>query len=233
MSWFWLGGTQHGVATDDGKELLRQLRIVANRPDTDRDLTSDRGYLFLTQAQRAVFKELQSHCPALMVGVPEKLTTTDNGATYVTRDDASGHIEIYASPLSREMLIEGPYWADDCDYTREGMRTIRMQRARTFPDGPYARYVHQPGVIDDVQAPTMQPAEARSVLPWMAAGMWAATGNIDDPTGYFTMANRLLWGDSSIPGSVGLIPSYKLQYASTGQGGGVPDLWWRSPDLRR
>lgn len=229
MSWFWLGGSTQGAAAGDSRELLKQLRIVTGRPDTDRDLTDAKGFLFLTQAQSALLYTLANHIPEVLKGPPEKMTTVDGGITYTTAGEPVGHVEIYPSKTSRVPFVMGPYWDDRADYSIEGTKTIRFYGPRTFADGPYARYVRKPGVIDDVAQPILLPQDARRVLPWLAAGLWAASGNIEDPTGYFTTVEHLLWGDPRSPGDIGLIPAYKLQHAN---GGGLSDvgglsLWWR------
>lgn len=230
MTWFWLGGSTLGAAADDSKELLAQLRVVTNRPDTDRDLTDAKGYVFLTHAQTSLLYTLASHIPNTLKGAPEKMTTADSGATYTHANEAIGQVEIYPSKTTRLALVEGPYWDDRADYVREGPKTIRLFTPRTFVDGPYARYIAKPGVIDTASQPTILPLDVRRVLPWQAAGMWAAAGNIEDPTGYFTMVEHMLWGDPNSPGSVGLIPAYKLQDFTSGISGepGVGQLWWRS-----
>ena len=237
MTWFWLGGTTQGVAAEDSKELLKQLRIVTQRDglQVDRDLTDAKAYLFLTQAQRLLTYDLVTHLPELMKGAPEKMTTTDNGLTYSTSKDPLGHIEVYENLRSEIPLVEGPLWSPNADFSREGPRKIRMQGnvVRTFTDGPYARYVKKPGVIDDVQQPTLEPADVRMVLPWKAAALWAMSGNGYDPAPYVRMVEIMLWGDPESPGSVGIIPAYKTQYASSGADGQAVGLWWRSADLGR
>lgn len=236
MTWFWLGGSTRGEIADDSKELLRQLRIVTNRPETDRDLTDAKGYFFLTRAQEQLTYRLATHIPDILKGAPVKLTTKDNGATYEFPVDPLGHVDIYPAPYA-EPLIEAPYWAGYGDYTREGPRVIRMSQgiARTFVDGPWARYVPKPGAIDDVKNPTLVPNDVRRVLPWLAAGMWAQSpGALADPQQFFAEVERQLWGDPQSPGDLGIIGAYKTGHFSSGitQAPNM-GLWWRSADLGR
>lgn len=232
--WFWLGGSSKGAAADDSKELLSQLRVITDRPPSDRDLTDAKGYLFLSHAQTALTYRLAAHIPDVLRLPPEKMATSDGGITYQTKFDILGHAEIYPGP-QLPPLIEGPYWDGRADYTREGPRSIRFLRARSFPDGPYARYVAKPGVIDDVSQPTLQPTDARRILPWLAAALWAEAGGTADPSPYLRTVERLLWGDPSMSGDIGLIPSYKTQHFTGSLSGRMTgrDLWWRSPDLDR
>lgn len=232
--WFWLGGATPGAAADDSAELLTRMRLVTRRPKNDRALTDQMAYVWLTEAQRALIYELAAHIPDILKGAPEKMNSLDGGLTYSTvAGEPLGHMEIYAAPYT-EPLVEGPLWASASDYTREGARTIRMggNMARTFADGPYARYVVKPGVIDQTKQPTIQPVDLRRVLPWKAAVMWAEAGGTYDPKPYRKMVQELLWGDPELPGSVGIIQSYKVQHFSSGllsspDGG----LWYRSRDL--
>ena len=237
MTWFYLGGSTQGVAADNSVELLALLRTITNRPATDLNLTDAKGYIFLTAAQNALVYRIAAHLPDLMKTAPEKMTTTDGGRTYRISKEALGSIEIYPFLGADQPLIEGPYWDVRADYTKEGTQTIRMQgnRPRIFADGPYARYVVKPGVIDPASLPTIVPNDLRRVLPWMAAAMWAATpGSGDDPEPYAAMVETLLWGDPASPGDLGIIPSYKLQHFSSGLSGTTTlDLWTRSPDLGR
>lgn len=236
MTWFFLGGSTHGEAAENSAELLARLRMITNRPANDRHLTNANGFLHLTDAQTALVYRLAAHLPDLMMGPLEKMTAGADGLTYTTKQDILGHAEFYPDTLTgRSPLTEGPRWDLGADYTREGPRTIRLIRLRTFPDGaPYARYVQKPGVIDDTNQPALQPADVRRVLPWMAAASWAETGGTYDPSPYLRQVERLLWGDPNSAGDLGIIPSYKLQHFA---GGGVqaPDsgYWWRSPDLNR
>jgi hypothetical protein len=237
MTWFWLGGNVQGAAAENSAELLKQLRIVTQRDGlvNDRDLTDAKAFLFLTQAQRMVTYDLVTHLPELMKGAPEKMTTSDGGLTYSTSKDPLGHIEVYENLRSEIPMTEGPLWSPIADFTREGTRKIRMQGniARTFSDGPYARYVKKPGVIDAVSQPTLEPADLRMILPWKAAMLWAMSGNGYDPAPYARMVEIMLWGDPDSPGSVGAIQSYRSQYSSSGSDGSSLGLWWRSPDLGR
>ena len=130
-------------------------------------------------------------------------------------------------------MIEGPLWSASADYTREGTKKIRMSqgRARTFADGPYARYIVKPGTIDATAQPTIQPADLRVVLPWKAAELWASSGNQYDPTPYRNQVQKMLWGDPESPGDIGIIPAYKVQHQTSSMAPGL-SLWWRNSDLR-
>lgn len=231
--WFWLGGSTQGAAEDNSAELLRRMRLVTRRPENDRDLTNERAYTFLTDAQNELVFNLSAHIPDILKGTPILLTSEDGGETYDFPNEPLGHIEIYPAPYT-DPLVEGPLWSLHADYTREGSKKIRMSqgRPRTFANGPWARYIVMPGVIDATRNPTIQPNVIRRVLPWKAAELWAESGNQYDPTPYRNRAQKMLWGDPESPGDLGIIPAYKLQHMSSGAVA-TPGLglWWRSRDL--
>lgn len=233
MTWFWLGGSAGSVAADDSLELLRRLRMITRRPDTDRDLTNARAYTFLTDAQLELVINFSGHIPDILKGIPVQLSSSDGGETYTLPSEPLGQVEIYPAPFY-EPLIEGPLWSPNADYVREGTRKIRMSqgRARTFPNGPWARYVVLPGTIDETHNATLVPNALRRVIPWKAAEMWAETGGLHDPAPYRKRQQAMLWGDPESPGDIGLIPAYKNQHFGTGlTESPFSGHWWRSRDL--
>lgn len=231
--WFLLGGSQQGAATWESAELLARLRDRVDRPDNDADLTERIGYQYLTDGQLDLAYELAAHIPWVMYGPPEQMTTTDDGLTYLTASEAMGRIEVYGA-LGQPPLVPGAYWDWNADYAQEGTRSIRMvgNRARQFSDGPYARYIVKPGVIDSATQPTIQPVDARRVLVEFAAAKFMSRGNRGDPAPFLNEANRMLWGDPASPAGMGLIPAIKLQYPSGGVSASAGGLWYRSPDFR-
>lgn len=230
--WFWLGGSSATPSEGfDSAELLSRLRLVTRRPTNDRDLTTQRAYVYLTDAQRELVYNLSGHIPDILKGFPKQLTTSDNGETYdfPTGEDPLGHIEIYPAPYT-DPLVEGPLWSATADYSREGSKKIRMAagRARTFANGPWARYIVKPGTIDASKQPSLVPVDVRVVIPWKAAELWAASGNQYDPTPYRNQVQKMLWGDPESAGDIGIIPAYKVQHQSSGMNSSPGlGLWWR------
>lgn len=220
------------MATWDSADLLSRCKATALRPDTDQGMTDAKWYALLTEAQADLMKLLATHCPESQYGVPVKLTTADSGYTYsFPSDDVPlGHVELRQSPTGR-VLVPGPEWDMSADFCLQGNK-IRWpgQKAKTFTDGPYARYVADPGDISGSSEPVVNPPSAGAILVYRAVGLWARRGGLRDPRPYEDEYRRLVWGDDG-QGREGLIAALKNQYQFSGtaafsQGG----FWWNAID---
>lgn len=198
-------------------ELLARCKLLAQRPATDELISDAQWYLLLTDGQQRVMQEIAVHVPHLMYSAPVKMTTSDNIVyTIPSSGIALGAMEVYASTTDTEPLVPGPYWDDACDYTPEGNTTIRMagNRARSFADGPYVRYVAQPGTIDGSTQPTLKPTTAHPAIAYAALIDYATLpGVLADPEPYRQRYHEILWGD---PPKLGIIPAAKMQLRQTG-----------------
>lgn len=182
------------MAFMDRAALLAQCKKYAQRPTSDAQMDDPSWYELLTQAQSEVIAKLSTSFPAHFYGAPVQLVTADGGKTYTFGTDADGdnlapfgHVEVYARENGRV------YYASTYDgyatdsFVIEGAK-IRMPRnvARTFSNGPFARFVAEPGVIDashEVDT-RLVPKQFRQMLVWDALSRWCAIGQFRDPTTY-------------------------------------------------
>jgi hypothetical protein len=222
------------MAQYDSADLLSRCKALAQRPATDEDMSDAQWYIFLEEAQTYWIGQLAAHCPEVMYGAPELMTSSDGGYTYTVANYPLGHMEIRAS-RNGALLRPGPEWDDAADYTQEG-QTIRIPggRTRSFTDGPYARYVAVPGLLNASTAPVMKPAHMRLLLVPRACYIYAARGGYRDPTPFLQMEQKLWAGDPNLAGDTGYLGQLKTQYFGAGMAAVRPydDAWWRgSPDL--
>lgn len=176
------------MALFDSPDLLARVKADLNRPTTDEALSDVQLYSYLTEAQLRVVRMMAAHCPEAMYSAPTKLTTSDSGVTYSFGTDVDtaqvfgfGHVELRASPTGRQIL-PGNDWDDTTErFIIDGAK-IRFpgQRARTFSDGPYARFIAPPNVIAAATAPSLQPVFARSLLVYDACARAARRLKQDD-----------------------------------------------------
>src|SRR5207302_7474396 len=124
------------------------------------------------------------------------------------------------------LLIPGPEWDPASDFVPAGQK-IRFpgQLPKQFGDGPYARYVKQPGVIDASTPPTLLPTNARLLLVYHAAGLWATRGGQRDPRPYWDMEAKTAFGNPAT-GEVGIIGALKNQAYLAGAAAVSGDFPW-------
>lgn len=226
------------MALWDAADLLERCQRAADRPTTDESMAPADWYAFLTEAQFEWITHLASICPATQYGAPVQLVSADGGYTYDFPDDADGdplfpmgQLEIRAT-RSGALLQPGNDWSDRGDYVPEGTR-IRMPngRSRTFPQGPWARYIAPPAAISASSAPTMQPKHARILLVYRACRKWASKGGLRDPQPFLDQESEA-WYGAPAAGVTGILGMLKTQYAFEGmaaiadEAGDFP--WWRS-----
>jgi hypothetical protein len=213
----------------DSVDLLARVQRLINRPSTDAALTSTEIYPFLGEAQQRVVGLIAQECPEAMYGAPTKLATADSGATYTFGADSAtggnispiGHIELRESPTGA-MIPPGSEWDTDTQSYLFESDKIRWpgQKTRTFSDGPYARFITMPGLLDGTNAPTLKPIFARELLVYDACERAAVRLGID-PTPYGQMFDAR-WPE--------LLMTIVTQYSGAGRtavagdGGGV---WWK------
>lgn len=205
------------------------LPANSEAPNPDADVATMIDAL-LTEAQSHWFGVIAIHAPWVLVGAPTLLTSSDGGLTYdfPTAPFPGGRIEIRAS-RDGDLLRPGNEWDNAADYVWEGDRIrIPNGKTRSFANGPYARYIAAPGVIDGDNAPTLEPAAARILIVYHALALWASRpGSFVDPNTYWELERRAAWGSG---GEAGLIPTLKTQLYGHGLGShaDAPQVWWRS-----
>ncbi len=218
------------MALYDAADLLARTQRLLSRPTADESLGSTELYAFLGEAQQRVTGLIATHCPEAMYGAPTLMTTSDSGVTYTFGSDAAtggnispiGHIEIRSSPTG-PMIPPGSDWdTTTLSYLFESDK-IRFpgQKSRTFADGPYARFVTMPGLLNASNAPTLKPIFARELLVFDAAER-AAVRLGTDPSMYGAMFDAR-WPEILM----------QIMTAFSGAGrvatmGGGGRVWWRS-----
>lgn len=225
------------MALYDSADLLAGCKRTAARPATDGDkgptdaTSDDLWYALLTEAQMLWVREFATHFPQVMWTM-EKLTTADAGLTYDFLAEPLGDYEIRQSPTGR-LLLPGPEWDPGYDFVPSGNKIrFQGQKAKQFADGPWARYVKTPGVINASTQPTLSPTHARQLLVYRACIFWAQRGGLRDPAPYQQNENDLWFGDP-LTGRVGILGALKQQVFLQGNdavpGVGADD-WWRYID---
>ncbi len=224
------------MAYESSAELLAGFDFFAMRSTTDESITDAQKYILLEQGQKHIYGIFATHVPAVLYAARAKLPTADSGLTYTFPDDVfpSGNVEIRAS-RNGKLLKPTVDWGSG-DYVWEG-DTIRSPngKAKTYSDGPYARYVVPAGDLDASSEPTLEPPRARALILYYALYLFAERGggmNQIDPNRYLGLFQSELSGDSRIPGDIGILGELKRQ----GYGSGVaafdtPGPWYEGADL--
>ena len=215
------------MADYDSEACLNLLVETLGLPVTRTVPTDPQLYVMLTNAQKRMVHLFAAHAPQTLYGPSEKLQTTDGGYTYTFAYYPFGHAEIRES-RSGAILYPVPEWGNDANgYVMEG-QTIRWPdgSARTFADGPYARYAKVAGQVTATTQPSL-PDDFRPAMIYDAAREWATQGGNQDPTPYKDLLQSFLWGDPNTPGHVGLIPALKTQVNFQGARSIGPPKWYQ------
>lgn len=224
------------MALYDSADLLARCKLDAQRPAIDELMSDTSWYIYLQEAQTYWVPQIATHFPEVMYGPPELMTTADGGQTYTVSGYPLGHMEIRAS-RNGVVLLPGPEWDESSAFTQEG-QIIRIPagRSRVFPNGPYARYVKVPGLLDASNQPTLKPDFCRLLLVVRACYYYASRGGYRDPTPFEQKEQKLWSGDPNLAGDVGFLGALKAQYFGAGQAAvsqQADPAWWRgTPDLR-
>lgn len=220
-------------------ELLEGCQFWSGRPSTDAQMTPAKWYTLLTYAQKHWTNAIASKFPQILYGAPVLLESDDNGETFRLPLVSSAEVfpiglaEVRAS-RGGTLLTLGPEFAN-VDLTPEGTKLrVPHGKTRSFPDGPYMRYVSPAGVINGSTEPTL-PAIAHPLLVFHACWLWAARPPQPTDPGFFKQLEQTAWlGDPHLDGDDGIAGALASQYL--GQDG-APDgddsgAWWASADLR-
>lgn len=217
------------MALYDSADLLDRAQTLFNRPSSDGALTSDIWYTFLGMGQQRVVSLLASHAPESNYGAPTLMVTADSGVTYTFGTDAStggnispiGHFEIRESPTGA-MIPPAAEWDNSSRSFLFESDKIRWpgQKARTFDNGPYARFVTMPGLLNASNAPTLKPIFARELVVYDACER-AAVRIGTDPTPYGQMF------DARYPEILMAITTAVHGAGRVATLGDASGLWWR------
>lgn len=217
------------MALYDSPDLLARFKRLARRPANDAALQPEDIYRYLTDAHLYWLGQFQVHFPRLNASEWEKMTSADGGKSYTFSKVPLGPVEIFSTRVAHEPLRAGAQWDLSAGFFWEGPNTIRIpgDRARSFADGPYARYLPRPDPLSESVHPVLQPPEARKLLVFSALGEWAHEGGLENPELYEDMVDALWLGKR--PGDTGILGQLKARYAGNSTGRGAP--WYKSPDL--
>lgn len=202
------------MARYDSADLLRVCRLTSGRPAADADMTSDRWYEFLTQAQEHWAEVIATHVPAAMFdGDPAALIPSEHHRVWMFAGEPEiiGRIELRHGQWGEKI--------DSADYIQEGNRVIF--RTHSPAQGTvWGRYVSAPREIGPNTQPSLLPIRARILLVYHACSLEAGRGGMKDPAAYLAQAQKLWMGDPMIEGDVGLLEALQKQYreeSSTGR----------------
>ena len=216
------------MANFDSADLLSRTRALLNRPDTDEGLSDAQLYVLLGDAQRRLMTLLAFHAPESNYGAPTLLTTADSGTTYTFGTDADsanicpiGHIELRESKTGA-MIPPASEWDVSTLAFLFNSDVIRWpgQKSRTFADGPYARFVTPPGLLNASTAPVLKPLYARQLIVYDGAER-AAIRLGTDPTPFGQMFDALF------PEILQTITTAFHGVGITATQGGGSSLWWQ------
>lgn len=181
----------------------------------------------LGDGQRRVVELIAVHCPEAMYGAPTLLSTADSGATYTFGTDADGanicpigHIELRESKTGAMIPPASEWDISTLAFLFESDK-IRWpgQKSRTFADGPYARFVTPPALLNASTAPVLKPLYARELVVYDAAER-AAVRVGQDPTPYGAMFDarwpEILFAMTTAFHGAGIVATQ----------GGYGGVWW-------
>lgn len=215
-------------------DLLARCKFYAQRPAVDESMADADWYSLLTEANSYWVQRIAAVNPEVLYGPPQQIFSLDGGYTYTFGTDADGNpiypigsVELRQSPFGREWLAAAD-WDNSGDFIRSGAG-IRFPggKAKTFANGPVARFVTPGGTVNATVQPTVNPPHARMLLVWQALINWATRGGFRDPTPWMNQMNALWYGDSGA-GSMGILAELKTQYMSQGSEAlaGNQGRWW-------
>lgn len=218
------------MALFDSADLLARAKRMALRPTSDEETSDTDWYALLTEAQLYWVTQIALYVPDVMYTL-ELLTTSDSGVSYQFSTEPLGNYELRASPTGR-LLVPTPEWDMGGDFVMDGIN-IRFpgSRAKTFSNGPWARYVKTPGIIDGSTQPTMKPTMARILLPARACVLWATRGGLRDPQPFLNEENGLWFGNGQThTGILGALKNQAFLQGAAAVPASGGDDWWRFID---
>lgn len=200
------------MAAFDSPDLLSRCKILAARPATDTSMPDATWYALLTEAQATWTNTFAAQVPYVLMGPPTLLLSTDNGLTYPFPGCIMPlAVEVYDALNTARLMKPCTYWDPNGDYVWEGDHIRFSQgQSQTFANGPYARWVNPPDVLDASHAPTLVPAHCRLLLVYRAVADWANRGGFRDPKPFYEMETRFWFGDPQ-RGDVGVLGALKTQ----------------------
>jgi len=231
---------------------LAFVKAQAGRPAIDLEMTDDDWYLLLSVAQEHWYQQIAAINADTLRGPPWKLVTEDEGVTYQFPDYVYntvdmvmpiGPMEVYRDSRLRTPIVVGHELNPEAEFTFEGqivttqagrreggvLRSVN-RTARTYADGPYARYIVPTRPITATREPILLPEAARILICWHALTLWAKKGGRRDP-GPFMESEAIAWNGDPRMGTTGFAHRIGMTMVGASSGYGEADYWWRSSDL--
>lgn len=221
-------------------DLVAMCKEKAGRPTVDAQMDDAAWYRLLTEAQDALVGEIAARVPSALAHQYATLDTDDGGATFTFGRDVygelafpMGHVEVWARESGGRVLFAASYENKGGDFVIEPKR-IRTpgNSARTYADGPYARWVGVPAAITASVQPIIQPRPMRVLLVYYALMLWAERGQRRDPAPW-AMAFRREWlGEPNGTGQLGWAGQLQLRFTTNMvPASGRQDMaWWQAAD---
>ena len=169
----------------DSADLLERFFTYLGRGNggvmgADELWTDTRAYMWLADAQEAVYAEIAPTAPGAFVSAPTLLSTSDGGVTYTFGANVYpfAHIEVYAQEAGGRTLLASNYGNIGGDFVIEG-DTIRApgNRTRSYSSGPWARFTSFPSRLSASVQPSLSPDQARELIVWKALENAAEVSN--------------------------------------------------------
>jgi len=188
------------VALFDTADLLARIKREVDEPAVSEEQgPSDAShdaywYALMTEAQMHWIGQMAAYAPDEAY-IQELLTTADGGLTYTfSKEPMGGSTEIRVSPTGR-LMFPGPEWDGSSDYVMDkvGIR-FPNQKTKLFSNGPWARYVPMPDIIDVSHQPTLSPTWARILIVHRSCILWARRGGLRDPRPFEDNENEAWFG---------------------------------------
>ena len=190
--------------------------------------TDARAYMWIADAQEAVYTELSAMAPSAFVGAPVQLTSADGGVTWTFGAGVYplGHVEVYAQESGGRALLASSYGTIGGDFIIEG-DTIRTpgNRTRTYSSGPWARFTAFPTRISASDEPSLSPDAARELILWKALENAAEVSN--------GAMDATVWTAKYQDAKRRWTVAWQTQYASAGNAalaGNGGAAWWMGLD---
>lgn len=210
--------------------LLAYAKFIAGRPANDAESTEEEWYTLLTLGQRELYDLWAVQFPTLLLCDWTALTTSDNITfTLPSATFPRGNVIVRVG-LDGRFLKPASVLEDDGDFVLMPANTIRLvnNKARTFGDTLYARWIDNPTDIDASTQPVLVPAMARELIAYKACALWAHRGGQRDPRVYESLFQKRWTGNPMVAGDGGMMMAIKERYYATA-GEHLPDYAHAGP----
>lgn len=213
------------MATWDQADMLAKLKLELKRPTNDASLgTDDQLYALLSEGLAYTQALLSQH--GLQQNATWEQASTVDTKVYTIAYEPVGPFNCYDGQDSTIPLIVGPEDVAQTDLVWQGLTLlVPRNQLRVFANGLWVFYTREAPAITASIAPALMPTRARKIAVLHAAREWLDRGGYREEVvnAYTVKMSRVLFGDPSIPGDVGIVTSRKRGLSSRGFRDG---RWW-------